>query len=152
MIAISFVGVGAITSIVGTSAAETSNEAAGAGAFGAMFSVVSLLFVCIGLGMVLWGLKMLIGPSKEIYALTDQRGFIISPFIKYRIASLSPEVLANSERKGRPERGTLSFKNSSNNWMAMMMNPYQTELSSFQNINHPKKVEDLIHKTFFGKS
>jgi len=32
-----------------------------------------------------------------------------------------------------------------------MMNSYQTELAAFQNINNPKKVEDLIHTTFFRK-
>jgi len=150
-IAVSFVGVGAFVSIVGSSAAETSTEAASAGGVGIIFSLVSLLFVCVGIGMVVWGLKMLIGPSKEIYAVTNQRGIIISPFIKYRIVSLSAEALANSERKGRPERGTLSFHNNTNNWMALMMNPYQTELAAFRKINNPKQVEELIHKTFFSR-
>jgi len=149
--AISFVGVGVLTSLLGSTSTETSAEAVGAGAFGIFFSLISLLFVCVGIGMVLWGLKMLIGPSRELYAITNQRGYIISPFIRYRIASLSPEALANSERRGRPEMGTLTFKNQANGWMGMMMNPYQTELAAFQNINNPKKVEDLIHTTFFRK-
>jgi len=149
--AISFVGVGFFASIVGPAAAETSAEATGVGAFGIMLSVISLLFVCVGIGMILWGLKMLVGPSREIYAITDQRGIIVSPFIKYRIVSLSSEALANSERKGRPEMGTLTFKSQTNGWMSLMMNPYQTELAAFQNINNPEKVEDLIHTTFFRR-
>ena len=98
--------------------------------------------------MILWGLKMLIGPSKEIYAITNQRGIIISPFFRYRVASLSPENLKNSERKGPPDLGTLTFTNKGNGFMAMWMNPYQTELNAFQKIQHPKEVENLIHKTF----
>lgn len=95
--AVSFVGAGAFASLFGAVAAESKSEAAGTAVFGAVFSIVSLLFVAIGITMVLWGLKMLIGPNREIYALTNQRGIIISPFFKYRIASLSPENLKNSE-------------------------------------------------------
>ncbi len=151
LMAIGFVGVGLLTTIVGPVVAETGSEAAGGAAFGLLFVGMSLFFVCIGAGMILWGLKMLIGPSREIYALTNQRGIIISPFMRYRIASLSPESLRNSERKGNPELGTLTFTNKSTGWMAMWMNPYQTELSAFQKIENPKMVENLIHKTFFGK-
>lgn len=149
--AISFFGVGVFTSILGATASDTSTEAVGSAAAGTLFSAIALLFVCIGVAMILWGLKMLIGPSKEIYAVTNQRGLIISPFIRYRIASLSGDVLANSERKGRSEIGTLIFSNKSSGWMGTMMNPNQTELDAFHNIVNPKKVEDLIYKTFSGK-
>lgn len=147
-ISISFVGIGAITSIFGASTSDTATEVAGSSAFGIAFSTISLLFVCIGIGMFLWGLKMLIGPSKEIYAITNQRGIIISPFFKYRVASLSPENLKNSERKGSPDLGTLTFTNKGSGMMGMWMNPYQTELNAFRKIKNPKKLEDLIHKTF----
>lgn len=150
-IAVSFVGVGAITSLLGGAGGETAIESAGAAAFGVTFSIISLIFVGVGIGMFLWGLKMLIGPSKELYAITNQRGIIISPFLKYRVATLSPEVLKNSERKGRPDLGTLTF-NKGNGIMGMWMNPYQTELNAFQKIENPKRVEDLIYKTFGNQS
>ena len=133
--AIGFVGAGAFASLFSVATVEDKATAAGTAAFGAVFSIVSLLFVAIGVGMILWGLKMLIGPSKEIYALTNQRGIVLSPFIKYRITSLSYEILKNSERKGDHQLGTLTFTN-------------QTELNAFLKIKNPKQVEDLIHKTF----
>ena len=146
--AVGFVGVGTFASMFGATSADSKAEAAGTAAFGAVFSIISLLFVAIGVGMVFWGLKMLIGPSKDINAITNQRGVIISPFIKYRIASLSPENLKNSERKGGPNLGTLTFTNKGNGIMGMWMNPYHTELNAFQKIKNPKQVEDLIHKAF----
>lgn len=112
------------------------------------FLLFASLFICAGIGMFLVGLKTLISPSREIYAITNQRGIIISPFFRYRMASLSEDCLKNSERKGRPELGTLLFSGKSSGLMGMMMNPYQTELNAFRKITDPKKVEDLIYKTF----
>lgn len=151
LMAISFAGVGVFASLFGATTSDSTAEVAGIGAFGAVFSIVSLLFVAIGIGMVLLGLKMLIGPSKEVYALTNQRGIIISPFFKYRIASLSRDVLENSERKGAPDLGTLTFTAKGGGIMGMWMNPYQTELNSFRKIQNPKQIEDLIHRTFKDK-
>ena len=144
--AVSFVGVGAVTAFMGEGSSETADTAA----FGIAFFAISLLFVfvVIGVCMFLWGLKLLIGPSKELYAITNQRGIVISPFLKYRVANLSPEILRNSERKGRPDLGTLTFMGKGNGFMGMWMNPYQTELNAFQKIQNPKQVEDLIYKTF----
>ena len=150
LFAIGFFGAVVFGSFFDANVGETSNDAVEAGAIRIGFSIFSFLFVVIGVGMIVQGLKMLISPSKEIYALTNQRGIIISPFFKYRIASLSPENLKNLERKGDPELGTLTFASKGNGMMGMK--PYQTELNAFLKIKNPKQVEDLIYITFEASS
>lgn len=101
-----------------------------------VFSYFSVFFFLLGL-------LLLIIPTRETYAVTDQRGLIFWRFPMRRVASLSPETLTNLSRTGKEEIGTLNAES------GPPRTPMQMAFKkSFKNISNPKQVEDLIYKTF----
>ncbi len=114
----------------------------------APFLLIPTLMVFAGIGLFLLCLKSLIAPSHQVYAVTDQRGIIISPFLGYRTASLDRTSLLNSERTGFRLNSTLRFGPKPS---MMGLGMYQIHLNQFYNIKNAHEVEALIHKTFASK-
>ena len=112
------------------------------------FSFIPGLFVLVGICLFLYCLKLIIAPSYQVYAITDQRGIIISPFLGYRTASLDKALLLNSERSGFRQNSTLQFGPKPS---MMGLGMYQIHLNQFYNIKNAHEVEALIHKTFASK-
>ena len=109
------------------------------------FSFIPVLLVLVGVCLFLYCLKLIIAPSHQVYAITDQRGIIVSPFLGYRTASLDKTLLLNSERKGFRLNSTLQFGPKPS---MMGLGMYQIHLNQFYNISDAQEVEALIHKTF----
>ena len=107
-----------------------------------------LAFPAAGVFMLVNGIKHLLGPARERYAVTDRRGLIVSPFMGYRVASLSPDALMNSERSGKPNRGSLSFGGRGGMFGTFYANPWKPPLDTFRKIDDPARVQALIHQTF----
>jgi len=103
---------------------------------GSMFPSSSLIFFLVG------GLVIFI-PTKEAYALTDQRGLILWRFPYRRVASLSAELMLNSRHSGDEHIGTLNFDHLF--WVSPMRLLFK---KSFKKISNPKQVEGLIHRAF----
>ena len=108
----------------------------------------ALIFSGVGVVTLLMGLRHLQGPTRERYAVTDRRGLIVSPFMGYRSASLSPDALMNSERSGKPSRGSLSFGGRGGMFGTFNANPWKPPLDTFRKIKDPARVQALIHQTF----
>ena len=107
-----------------------------------------LAFPAAGVFALVNGIKHLLGPARERYAVTDRRGLVVSPFMGYRAASLSPDTLMNSERSGKPNRGSLSFGGRGGMFGTFYANPWKPPLDTFRKIDDPARVQALIHQTF----
>ena len=107
------------------------------------------IFVGIGFLNLFWGVKMTIGPSKQIYAVTTKRVIIFDRFLSRRIASIRTEQLGQSECLGTERIGTLSFGGGGFNLFTTPV--WKTPLDQFHKIKNPREVESLIHKTFLLK-
>lgn len=116
------------------------------------FSAVPFVFVCIGSLALLFSFKGLIAPSRQIYAITDQRGIIISPFLGRSIASLNADILLNSVRKGSGDKGTLFFGPQISMFNNQSFDALKVQLNAFHNIKNAAEIESLIHKTFSPKT
>ena len=121
-----------------------------AGAFMAVFPAV-------GVFMLGTGIVQLLSPGRERYALTDRRGLVVSPGVPWvpggghRVASLSPDALLNSEKRGNTSIGSISFGGSGKPFSAFASNPWRPPLDTFRKIAALARVEALIHSTFAPK-
>ncbi|MEP3889827.1 MAG: hypothetical protein ABJN69_05120 [Hellea sp.] len=127
--------------------AEVSASAAAIG--GIMGLAFVSIFVGAGLFNLFWGLKMTIGPAKQLYAITTHRIVIFDRFLSSRVASIQPEQIGQFERSGNERIGSLSFGESGFNMFAMNA-MWKTPLNKFQKISNPREVEALIRKTFLS--
>lgn len=108
------------------------------------------LFLSLGLFQAFSGLKMVIGPSKQVYAITSERVIILDRFFSSRVASFRPDQLSQIEREGNDIKGDLTFWSTPSN-LSYASGPWKTPLNKFHKIRHPRDVENLIHQTFSDK-
>ena len=110
---------------------------------GAASTTIGSIFSFLGVFFFLLGVLLVIIPTKETYALTNQRGLILWRFPLRKVANLSPEALLNLDRTGGTDVGTLNAE------QGRPTTPMQLAFKkSFKNISNSKQVEDLIFKTF----
>ena len=113
-----------------------------------IFWLMTVTFTGVSVYLVLYTSYLLISPSREKYAVTNLRGIIIRPFIRYRIINLSPDQLKSFERTGGPDYGTLTFKSKIKTVLSLLTKSHQKDVTAFHKIRNPKQVENLIYKTF----
>lgn len=153
------IGVGAFGGFEGTSELPDSADeeltesdiSAGGLIIGSLFGLAFVsIFVGAGLLNLLMGLKMTIGPAKQLYAITSERIIILDKFFSSRVASFRPDQLAQIERNGNDSIGSLTFGSAQSNFFSRNMY-WKTPLNKFHKIQHPRDVENLIHQTFTDK-
>ena len=150
LIILIFVPAGLLSLFAGSDA--TAGSTAGETATGptsllALVGIVAL-FMTPGLIMLRTGWIAMTAPAREIYAITTQRGLLISPYARHVVKSIAPHQLLGAtrkDRKGKPS--TLSFE-AGRSWLAMGGFPSTEPTLSFKNISNARKVEDLIYRTF----
>jgi len=142
MVVLIFLPVGLVTAFSGEESA-----------FGWFFTFFILLFVLVGIGMVILNYRALKAPNFEVYAITNQRGLILSTYRKIMVTSLSPNDLLSSERKPRRDGlATLSFGTGPSSIFEIQSAMFGMKTqTSFKNISDSKEVENLIYK-IFGKT
>ena len=108
-------------------------------ASGIIFMLIWLSFVSIFFYI---HLRRLTAPSKQIYAITDQRGIILELQGQTRVASLSLAQLKSYERRNHGKLATLSFSQTRNAYS--ITNYIQPPLDTFHMIDDHVEVERLI--------
>ena len=110
------------------------------------------LFIAVGIVLGFFVLRdtvfNVLGPSKDLYALTPERGIIVRDFIKKRVTSIPPDVLLNVHRKGGVTVATLDFYPSRTKTATLVADH---NLTAFRNIEDAKRVEELIYSTHSKK-
>ena len=116
-------------------------------------SLIAIIFLCAIL--MHNPVKLFFAPSKEIYALTDQRGLVVCSFLGPRFGVLNTVDFSTMVRVGDRAIGTLWFgetnafgKYNIIDWHFM----YGTVcVNAFRNIKNPSEVEALIRNTFLER-
>ncbi len=125
-----------------------------------VFISVGLIFALFAIGMRKQPFKHLFGPAYEVYAITDKRAIIISPYWRLEKASINSDDMADVLVKGSDTLGTVIFPKikipvfvyagHKKYWDAF--DAWQkSDLGAFHRIKNPREVENLIHKTFLEK-
>lgn len=110
---------------------------------GNVFAIVFSLIWCSIVAFHLYTFSgMLLGPSRQVYAITDQRGLIVESSRGTRMASLEPEKLRSFELTRKGKLATFKFGPSSSPFM--MQPTLKTPLNAFHLVPDSKTVEKHI--------
>ena len=122
-----------------------------------LFILFGLFFAAFAIGMRKQPFKHLFGPAHEIYAITNKRAIIISPYWRLERVDLSSDDMVDFFIKGNDELGTIIFPKikipvfvyagHKKYWDAF--DTWQkSDLGAFHKIKNPYEVKNLIHQTF----
>lgn len=126
------------------------DEDTGAGMFGLIFLLFPLMFLLVGALALYTGAKLFFGPSRQIYAITNERGLVLEHFLGRRIGTISAQELKTYEKSGGDKVGTLKFGPGLSLFSMNAMFP-KHPLNTFYNVANPRDVEILIRKQFAKK-
>ena len=116
--------------------------------FSVFWLVMVMFFLAVGVAMIWNAYRAMVAPRRELYAVTNQRGLVVSPFHRLVVVSIPPrELLGGCRRDRRGGLSTLDFGTapSGPNWNGF---PTHDPDPSFKNVADAKGVEDLIYETF----